>query len=441
MKKKDDESEVLLKESEKNLEEIESNIKIPSNNHSSGMEILGGSRHDMNSQNESEIHHNVMIHTNKEGYNFSYSNRLKDNENSKSTEEFSSSMVIDEETSTFDLYKGLFFMFISCICKSIFSVLCKFLMTYNQEIHSFQLLVMKSYLILVVSSLLIILFYLIEAKKFLVTETKTLLKLVLRSLFTIASLGLLIYSLKLISISDVFTVYYTYPAIVLVLSVLVLREKAGKLDLVCLVACLVGVLLIIRPDFIKRGLYLAFNSTFEEKNETQADYHKTFILVLVLLSATFKACEDLVIRDIGGAVEPIIFPMVYSFIGFLIFPVPFYLMNYDMNIFIQMDYICWILTFSIALTHFSMQFFMAKALQNEAACRVSMVNYLQLVFMFLTDMFFFNKNFLIFDIVGAILIFSFNFANGLYKFSSRLNKKEKLEQKLESLKKDDGNIY
>jgi drug/metabolite transporter (DMT)-like permease len=388
-----------------------------------------------------------------------YSNSQNSSYHKLSTEDISTSIMIDENTSYFDLYKGLFFMFLSCVCKSLFSVLSKILMTYNTEIASLQLLLIKSYILVVFSTLLVIMFYSMNEKKMLSLETNVVVKVILRAVFTVISLSLLIYSLKEISISEVFTVYYTYPGIVLIISVLFLKEKAGKLDYVCLFACTFGVLLIIRPVFVENALDTVFNNNSINKNNviknsvilTQNLTHvstaasntsghsvdlspnkdesvnKNFFLMIVIISAVFKAFEDITIRNIGKQVEPIIFPIVYSFVGMLLYPILVFLLGYNINIFLNLNLISWVLIISIALTHFSMQFLMAKALQNEAACRVSMVNYLQLVFMFMSDMVFFNKQFIIYDIVGTVFIFGFNFGNGFYKFYSRMSKKDRFD--------------
>ena len=58
---------------------------------------------------------------------------------------------------------------------------------------------------------------------------------------------------------------------------------------------------------------------------------------------------------------------------------------------------------------------MALGFQNENAGRVSMVNYLQVVFMFLTDIFLFGKKPFVADCIGTFLIVFFNSANSFYK--------------------------
>merc|ERR1712032_1396356 len=76
----------------------------------------------------------------------------KDNE--YNTFNMSNSMLITENTSHFDLYKGFFFVLIACIFKSIFSLLCKVLLNNNEKITSFHILAYKTYIMLGMTLLL-----------------------------------------------------------------------------------------------------------------------------------------------------------------------------------------------------------------------------------------------------------------------------------------------
>jgi len=84
---------------------------------------------------------------------------------------------------------------------------------------------------------------------------------------------------------------------------------------------------------------------------------------------------------------------------------------------------------------------MALGLQNENAGRVSMVNYLQVALMYLSDLFIFGKELMLLDLMGTILIFSFNFINGIYKFVKRLKQLEDIKRKhLEEQNKIRNNV-
>ena len=62
----------------------------------------------------------------------------------------------------------------------------------------------------------------------------------------------------------------------------ILNEKVGNFDYICLFSCFIGVLCVLRP-----GIYF-----FDDTNYG-------ILSIFVLLSALFKACEDIILRYIG----------------------------------------------------------------------------------------------------------------------------------------------
>ena len=79
---------------------------------------------------------------------------------------------------------------------------------------------------------------------------------------------------------------------------------------------------------------------------------------------------------------------------------------------------------------------MALGFQNESAGRVSMVNYLQVVFVFITDIILFGKNPTVVDYLGTTLIIFFNTINGIYKAMKRNEKLEKYKFGINKKEKD-----
>jgi len=62
-------------------------------------------------------------------------------------------------TSLFDTYKGLLFMFFSCLLRSLFGILCKYALFRNEELTSYHLLFYKVNFMLIIFSILIITIY------------------------------------------------------------------------------------------------------------------------------------------------------------------------------------------------------------------------------------------------------------------------------------------
>lgn len=66
------------------------------------------------------------------------------------------------------------------------------------------------------------------------------------------------------------------------------------------------------------------------------------------------------------------------------------------------------------------QLFMSKALQVEVAGRVTVINYSQIVILFVCDVAFFHEQINIVDVLGTALIIGCNFTIGLLKFLGRI---------------------
>ena len=328
------------------------------------------------------------------------------------------SLVITDKTESFDLYKGMFFMLCSCISKSCFSLLTKYLLESYSHVSSFQLLAYRSVLMFFISIALLGGFWKHLFPPSLLNSKKTLLGVIIRTIFAVFSISLLIYALKNMHVSDVYSLYYIYPAIILVLSLLFLKnEKFGYFDFICLFICFIGALLIVKPTWL---------FTIDISNpETQSK--KTFFFLFVLIASCMKAVEDIIVRRVGNEVPALLFPFAYSMLGIIIFPLQMFL--FDKQYLIYFSFRDWILIFITGILTYLYQFFMALGLQNEGAGRVSMVNYIQIALMYICDLSIFGKPLQMLDLLGTCLIFGFNFTNGIIKVSSRLkelNKKKNL---------------
>jgi len=322
------------------------------------------------------------------------------------------SVFINHQTTNFDLYKGLFFMFISCIFKSLFSILSKFCLEKKADLTSFQLLAFRTYFMVLIN-ILIMLFYPVKVFSNEFIGRSKLIPMIIRSVLAIFSMTLLIYSLKFLHLSDVYSIYYMYPGLVMLFSYCFLKERMNFLDYTCLIACFIGAILIIKPDFI-------FPTPVKSHN------HRLSMLGLVLISALLKAIEDIIIRDSGKDFHYLSIPFLYSCIGIVLFPLLMIIFDGGVPSFTFVEVI---VVFLVALCTYLYQAFMALGLQNENAGRVSMVNYFQVAFMYISDITIFRREFTFIDFLGPLLIFGFNFINGLYKCNKRMENKAKIQMK------------
>lgn len=378
------------------------------------------------------------------------------------------SIEITSETTTFDLYKGIFFMFFSCLAKSVYSVLLKYTMNSNNDLTPYQVMAWRTFILLWIVSFV----YLVFHKSIKIMETtKTEFNLVMgRSFLAVISTPFLIVSLKYLSISEVYSIFYIYPAVIILFYLVTGKEKVGILDYLCLVSCFIGVLFIVKPEFLKaylistesnatilyngHGVNLlnntisnlteninsisGINSTINSgiKNSiknlhSMPDIPETLRLVLfgmVISAAIIKAGEDILVKNAGKNVHPVTYVICYALIGNVFFPALLMIMDSKLANLTLKEVV---LLFFIAVTCFLYIFFMALGFHHESAGRVSMINYLQVVFVFITDILLFSKNPTNSDYIGTVLILFFNTINGIYKANKRNQKLEMIKKKAE----------
>ena len=317
------------------------------------------------------------------------------------------SFTFEKNDNRFVIFKGLIYMFFSCILRSLFSIFCKYILMYNKNITSYHLLTYKVYIMTFIDILVIFYLYIfnyIQFQKINNFSSTSFIFLCIRSFLSIFVQTLTILSLKYIKISDVYSIYYLYPGIVILLTNLILKEKVEIFDYICLLFCFFGVLCVIRPNF---------NYLFQ-------NIFILFLILGVLLSAIFKSIEDIIIRYLRNDVFYLLFPIMYSLIGLIFYPT-ILLINIKKNneVFLNLNSFEWEIIILIAIFNFSYQALMAISLKNENAGRASMINYFQVLFMFISDIYLFDRKAIFFDYLGIFIIFGFNLANGIIKSYKR----------------------
>lgn len=358
----------------------------------------------MKNKNEDEI---MLIPKSKDKENFNDS--LIEISKNEMTEV---SIVINKDTTQFDLYKGIIFMLLSCLIRSSYSIVNKLLLERNKLLSPFQLLTFRTYIMVWISGLSMPLYYNKVFTKG--NHLKNMHLVFLRSFISLFSAGLMVYSIKNIDIADVFTIFYIYPAFIIILSFVFLREKVGGLDYLCLVSCLVGALLIIKPSFL-------FPKDFTSKKKDNS----TIFYIFVILAALLKSIEDLCVRGAGEDFHPLIFPLMYILFGIVFFPMPVLINREEI---VKIDYVEFCYFLYLAISNILQAVFLVLGLQYENAGRVSMINYLQLAFIYIFDVLILHKEITMMDFTGTFLIFGVNFANGVYKAMKRDKKLKRLNK-------------
>ena len=366
-------------------------------------------------------------------------NRAQNQYISSQSQNFSNSCTqntieINAQTTHFDLYKGIFFMIISCLFKSVYSILLKYTMNKNTSITPFQLMTWRTYIMIWLCGILGI--FCRNQLNIGSIDRKSFSWAALRSLLAVVSTPLVICSLKELHISDVYSIFYIYPGLIILFYLGANQKKVGFFDYICLISCFIGVLFIVKPDilfvakpFVSSEDHISTDSVYSS-NPTSFYRNKYFFFILVGIAAVVKALEDICVKEAGKQIHSLIYCFMYVFFGMMFFPVIVIFNNEKMATLDTHDYILFLF---IAITSMGYISFMALGLQNENAGRVSMINYFQVVFMYLSDIILFSKSPTVIDFLGTMLIFTFNTANGVYKAMRRSNTLERCKNKKESI--------
>ena len=102
-------------------------------------------------------------------------------------------------------------MFFSCLLKILFGILCKYALFRNEELTSYHLLFYKVNIMLILFAIFSIILYRKNTNllKNITKINKTqLIYLIIRSLLSILACSLTTFSLKYMSISNVFAIFY-----------------------------------------------------------------------------------------------------------------------------------------------------------------------------------------------------------------------------------------
>ena len=329
-----------------------------------------------------------------------------------------SSFGSNKNLTKFDTFKGLLYMFLSCIFRSLFSIFSKYILNYNYYLTSYHLLMYKVYIMSFIDILVIFYLYFfnyIQFQKINTISIKSLIFLIIRSILSIFGQTLTILSLKYMSISEVYSIYYLYPGFVILLTNLILNEKVENFDYICFFFCFIGVLFVVRPNFD----YLIQNNII------------LFLISGLLLSALFKSFEDIIIRYLRKDVYFLLFPIVYALIGLIFYPIflLIYLNEIRSDYLIEMSYYEWSIIVLIAVFSFCYQALMAASFKYENVGRADLINYFQVLFMFISDIYLFDKHTVFYDYLGIFFIFGFNLSNGIIK-SYKRNKKIKINNNI-----------
>ncbi len=190
-----------------------------------------------------------------------------------------------------------------------------------------------------------------------------------------------IYAITHLPIADAITLFYTNPVFALLLGIIFLRERPDILAFFCVLMSILGVLLITRPGF------LFTNSNLD-----------TFSTLVALIAALFSAAAYVTVHAIKGRENPI------TVVAYL------YLVSAPAAFFLSLPVWVWPtwqdLGYLLAIGCFTQfgQIALVKALSKEQAGIVTAVGTIQVPFVTVIGIVFFQETPVLLTICGTILI-------------------------------------
>lgn len=339
------------------------------------------------------------------------------------------SVIISKNTGTFEMYKGFLFMFISCLFRTSATVLGKYILETKKDLTSFQLNAYVGFYLMSISIFIFVLFLigLIELE---IKNKKNIYYVAGRSFMAITVETFIVLALRFLPASNVYSVFFLYPGLVMILSSMILKENFSFLDFLCFPICFVGVILVIKPKifFSNDELNIHVKNSDGKNLINNSNSHEShdILYLLVFLACFAKGTGDFIVRKVKD-ISPFIIPMGMSIVGIIILPILVMIDHTKIPEIILKDHI---LFFINAFLIFFYQFFLASSLQNDNAGRVVMINYVQLVFLFIADIFVFNKKFEWLNFLGIMIIFTINVANAIYKTIKRIDTRNNLNEEI-----------
>ena len=183
--------------------------------------------------------------------------------------------------------------------------------------------------------------------------------LALRGLLGFLALSCLYYGLVVLPLADATLLQYTNPVWTALLAAWLLSERVGRGDLALIVASLVGVALIARPEFLFGG------------EGTRLDL---LAVGVVLLGSIFSAGAYVTVRQLARTEDPLVIILYFTLVSVAgslpgtvagaVWPTP----------------VEWLFLLLVGVAAQGGQVFLTRGLQLEPAGRATAIGYLQVVF-------------------------------------------------------------
>ena len=203
------------------------------------------------------------------------------------------------------------------------------------------------------------------------------------------------YGIKNMPLSEAVVVMYTNPMFSGFLAWILVKEYYANYEKVCALISFLGVLFIIRPDFIF-GAHIQIIKNYDEDVRQYGGF-------ICLVGSFMLSLNGIFIKLSGRNLHPLLLVLYGAVISFLASPIACLIFEG----FTMPKVWEWVYIFLMAFFNFFGQFFMTKSYQmSEKTIGITVVNYIQMMFVYIFDIFVVKEIPELLSIIGSVFIIS-----------------------------------
>ncbi|KAI8636983.1 hypothetical protein BD408DRAFT_396476 [Parasitella parasitica] len=237
--------------------------------------------------------------------------------------------------------------------------------------------------------------------------------LLFRGLAGTIGLSLFFYSITKLPLADATVVFFLGPACTAILASIVLGETFTLFDGICSVACMIGVILVSKPQFlfgVEEGPH---------KDQDISEWQRLFAILCALLGAMMSAVAYVTVRKIGRGAHYLVHVVYFGLVSVVIAPIG--LISFQSPVMPRGLYE-YVMLLLVGLSAFVGQCFLNQGLQMAPAGPGTLMRMNDVVFAFLFGIFILHEYPDIYSISGASIIVLMTSAMGVHKIYTHSKK-------------------
>ena len=213
-------------------------------------------------------------------------------------------------------------------------------------------------------------------------------------------------SLKALSISDAIVITFLTPTLTGILAACILKERYSRIEGICGLIALFGVVLVVRPTFLFHQDATSNSDKNEEAVESSSSKARVVASLFGLLGVCGASSIYIIIKHIGTRAHAIMSVTYFAFISFLI-SLCGIIFSPNTTFKIPQTLNQWFLFFIIGISGFIMQLLLTLGIQKERkTSRSSLVIYSQMIYSLFWDLLIFHHLPNFWSWLGIIIIVS-----------------------------------